>query len=445
MTTEQTTLWNPAHLDHLSETVEQEGRRYRLVHIYAAPPDYQRIADPHEGAACIDDVARTAVLFLRHFELTGDVMSHERAEELLEFVLFMQADDGLFFNFVVNNRMEINVEHHRSRADRVEWWMGRAIWALGVGAETLAEANPKLAGRCVAAIERSLKPLEGLLATYAKTRACGGRLVPTWLIAGDAADATSELLLGLVAFQRIKPSAALDQLIDRLIEGIALMRYGSMNVFPYGLYASWRDGWHMYGNAQTQALAEAGRLELARREADHFYPRLLTEGFRCEMSLDHPDRGRLFEQIAYGVRPMAVGLVRLWSATGDERYGVMAGLAASWLTGNNAAGVAMYDSQTGRGYDGLDGAADVNVSSGAESTIEALYTVLEIETCPPARDWLYARGDQPVQFERDGESYLCRVFKRSTDDARVGLLMNLTQETFELRYDDAIDEFGIGS
>ncbi|WP_243664207.1 hypothetical protein [Rhodothermus marinus] len=33
------------------------------------------------------------------------------------------------------------------------------------------------------------------------------------------------------------------------------------------------------------------------------------------------------------------------------RYATMAGLAASWLTGNNEAGVAMYDPATGRGYD----------------------------------------------------------------------------------------------
>jgi len=84
-----------------------------------------------------------------------------------------------------------------------------------------------------------------------------------------------------------------------------------------------------------------------------------------------------YEQIAYGVRPMAVGLLRLFEATGDRDYLLMAGLAASWLAGNNPAGQAMYDPATGRCYDGIRDSLTLNLNSGAESTIEALYTLLE--------------------------------------------------------------------
>jgi hypothetical protein len=76
---------------------------------------------------------------------------------------------------------------------------------------------------------------------------------------------------------------------------------------------------------------------------------------------------------------MAVGLVRLFEATGNHHYLVMAGIAASWLFGDNAAGVPMYDPGTGRGYDGVRDSTTINRNSGAESTIEALMTILELQ------------------------------------------------------------------
>lgn len=57
-----------------------------------------------------------------------------------------------------------------------------------------------------------------------------------------------------------------------------MVRYGSMNSFPFGLHASNKHGWHKWGN--SQALAEAGLVDSARAEADQFYPRLLVEGWR---------------------------------------------------------------------------------------------------------------------------------------------------------------------
>src|SRR5690606_36065028 len=137
--------------------------------------------------------------------------------------------------------------------------------------------------------------------------------------------------------------------------------------------------WHGWGNSQTQALAEAGIIDGAIRAAEHFYPRLIVDGWLHSMPLADPGGVREFEQIAYAVRCVAVGLARLSEATGDRRYAVLAGLAASWFTGNNVANETMYLPQTGRGYDGISGPSAVNKNAGAESTIEALFTVLEMD------------------------------------------------------------------
>ncbi len=439
----QQSLVNLSHLDYLSEEVTLDGQAYRMIHIYAEAPDYQRAADSEEGTACVDDAARAAVVYLRHFESTGDENSRARAEALLRFVMYMQTPEGRFHNFVVNNRLKINRTHWRSVADRVEWWMARGLWALGTGARALKTTDPQFAQACADRVRRSLPHLEKLLESYPQTREYLGRTIPTWLIGEDGADATSELLLGLAAFNRAEPTVAVQTMITRFAEGIALMRYGSMNTFPYGAHASWRDGWHPWGNSQTQALAEAGIVISAKLEADHFYPRLLVEGFLHSITFDDLHAMQYFERIAYGVRCVAVGLIRLFEATADEKYAKMAGLAATWFTGNNAAGSPMYDPATGRGYDGLHGESEVNYNAGAESTIEALYTILEVERHPQAAAWLNARGGEPARVEKDGIEYQHRIFEDPTaaPPRRIGLVMDLTHESFQLLEGGSLEEF----
>ncbi len=431
---QETSLFNLAHLDHLGETVRHDSATLRIIHIYAEAPTYTWVADDDEGIACVDDAARAAVVYLRHFEITGDESSREKAEQLLRFVMRMQRSDGLFYNFVWNNQLDINTAHPNSRADAFGWWAARGVWALGAGARILKEANPALARAAADRIRLALPHVRQVLSRYGQTTQRNGLAVPRWLLYETAADATSEMLLGLVALNKAYPDPEVQVLIERFAEGIARMQYGSMNTFPYGAHASWIEGWHGWGNSQTQALSEAGLTASAEREAEHFYPRLLVEGWRHSFSLDDPGTTRNFEQIAYAVRCVAVGLIRLFEATGEARYAKMAGLAASWFTGNNVADVALYDAENGRGFDGISGPGAVNANAGAESTIEALFTILEVAQHPEAMQWIHARGGPSVSVTKDGQDYLYRVFTVGSGATRrrLGVIMNLTQERLQL-------------
>lgn len=430
---------NFAHLDHLSADVVRGDLRCRIVHIYAEAPDYVPRPDPHEGISCVDDVARAAVVYLRHFESTGDIASQAKAEGLLRFVMYMQTDAGLFFNFVLDNKLTINREHPRSRADAFWWWSARAVWALGTAVRALGESNPALADACARRVRRSYPPILALLECYPRTTTLSGRSVPLWLVGETAADATSELLLGLVAMHQARPDATLETMIARFGEGLAMMRYGSMNRFPYGAHASSPSTWHGWGNAQTQALAEAGLLDSARHEAEQFYPRLLVDGWLRSLSFDDPDGMRKYERIAYAVRCVTVGLIRLFEATGQDRYATMAGLAASWFTGNNTGKAPLYDPDTGRGYDGQGDAGDVNYNAGAESTIEALYTILEVTRHREALAWLDARDAPPVEENRAGEVLIHRIY--TAEPRQVGVVMNLTHECVDVLQRHALRSF----
>ncbi len=109
---------NFAHLDHLGENVQQDGQTLRIVHIYANAPTYAWVTDDDEGAACVDDAARAAVVYLRDFEAHGTAASRDKAEALLRFVASMQTDRGTFYNFVWDRTLRINTEHPNSKADK---------------------------------------------------------------------------------------------------------------------------------------------------------------------------------------------------------------------------------------------------------------------------------------------------------------------------------------
>ncbi|MEX0748111.1 MAG: hypothetical protein WD275_08940, partial [Rhodothermales bacterium] len=436
---ERDPILNLGHLDHLLEVVERGGVSYGIVHIYAEAPDYEWVHDDDEGAAALDDAARAAVVYLRHFELHGDDASRLKAEALLRFTMYMQTEEGLFYNFVWDSALEINTTHQNSVADDVSFWAARGVWALGTCARVLKQVNAPLSEACARRAERIYPHLDALLVNYGRTLVRNGRTYPLWLIGETGSDATSELLLGLTALRAAYPDPDLDVMIGRFAEGIEMMRYGDAATFPYGAHASWLETWHGWGNSQTQALADAGRTQSAIQEADQFYPRLLVEGWLHSMDFANPGSKREYEQIAYATRGVAVGLARLFDRTGDEKYAKLAGIAASWFTGNNAAGVAMYDPETGRGYDGISGPNQVNYNAGAESTIEALHTILEVERHPLARTWMYARGGNATAREKGGKQYTYRIFTAGDDS--LAIVLNLTDKTTIVLEGAALEEF----
>jgi hypothetical protein len=401
------TAINFAHLDHLTERVVLGGDTVSIVHIYANYPDYRWVAAAEsgpEGIACVDDAARAAVLSLRSFELRGDTASLERARGLLAFVMHMQAPDGEFYNFILADHT-INVTGKTSFKS-FGWWGARGLWAMAMGARIFRDRDPLFARRLMGGVSIMVPLVGASLREYGNSRTLSGYRIPRWLLYGSGADVTSELLLGLLEYQKARGDDSLSPVMMKLARGLLVMQDGDGKTPPYGLHRSWETVWHMWGNGQTQALSTAGlmlhdtaMIASAIREARGWYGRLLMDGFLKEYDVAGPAPPSVagsaawseYEQIAYGVRPMAVGLLRLYDATKDRDYLLMAGLAASWLTGNNPAGQSMYDPATGRCYDGIRDSLTLNMNSGAESTIEALYTLLEVRHYPDAAALLTCR------------------------------------------------------
>src|SRR2546429_6603965 len=83
----------------------------------------------YEGIACVDDVARGVVLFLDLWQETSDPRLRAWASGMLDFVLYMQRDDGRFHNFIRDWDGTINTDGPTSYAGGT-FWQARAVRAL---------------------------------------------------------------------------------------------------------------------------------------------------------------------------------------------------------------------------------------------------------------------------------------------------------------------------
>ncbi|MBN1478889.1 hypothetical protein EH223_14500 [candidate division KSB1 bacterium] len=378
------------HLFKLTETVTLDGKECDIIHIYSEYPDYKWVDASSEGIACVDDAARAVVLYVRYYEITHDETVLSRAKRLLNFILFMQADDGEFYNFI-DKDLHINTTGKTSRKI-FGFWAVRAYWAIGIGFRVFKEKDPDYAAELETAFLKCQHPLNILMQHYGKYELRAGKRYPQWLIYKTGSDAAATLVLALVEYMKCEQNQHMAEYATKLAEGIMDMQVHDDSK-RNGAFLSWPDTWHAWGNVQTLALASLGAfgnprfIHSAQKEADNYYAYLLRDGMKSSWRYSQNEM-KEFPQIAYDIRCMAVGLLRLADATDNTKYSHMAGHAAAWLVGKNAAKQMMYDSHSGRCLDGINDSSSVNLNSGAESTIEALFTLVEISNHSIARNIL---------------------------------------------------------
>ncbi|MGH7601854.1 MAG: hypothetical protein ACREOI_36290, partial [bacterium] len=328
-------LTNLAHLNHLYEEVTIDGQLMAIIHIYSEYPDYKWVDAGNEGIACVDDAARAAVVYLRHFEVTGDTSSLRRARRLIDFCRYLQADDGQFYNFIFADR-SINRDG-RTSFKSFGWWAARGVWAFGEGYRVLHARDPAYAKTLQQHLQKAFVHLDTLLLRYPNIDSINGFKVPRWLLYNSAGDATSELVLGLSAYYRAAKDPAVKTYLEKLGEAFLAMQLGDEQNFPYGAFLSWQNIWHGWANGQTQALAAIGKLlsrddfiAAAKREAEFFFTYLQKAGFPREIQFSkngekiEAAQVQSYEQIAYAFRPMIVGALRAAESTNEQRFAELA-------------------------------------------------------------------------------------------------------------------------
>lgn len=410
-------LVNLDHLMHLTEPVTIDGREMAIVHIYSEFPDYDWVDDADEGISAVDDVARAAVVYLWEYERTGDEALLDYARKCLEFVRYMQADDGEFYNFVFTREGEIN-ETGGTSFKSLGWWAMRGLWALGEGVRVFDSVDPAYADELAEAYLRTEAAVGATMNNVGQFNSLHGFDIPAWIPGAEPAIASIGLL-GMSAYYEARPNETTAGHITSIADGIAGYRLGTDSEYPFGMHPTNSNApgfWHNWGAHMPHALVTAGMaldredwIESAAAEANSFLLRQLAfEPFRHIGVAPYRQ-----EQIAYGTNMLVLAYTSLYEATGEERYAQLAGLAGSWYFGNNMAGTQMYDPETGRTFDGINGPVSyrVNRNSGGESTIEGLMSMIALSRIPSALTYLEAE-------EVEGNSY--RLLEAETGDRVVG-------------------------
>lgn len=404
---------NFAHLDFLTETIQVDGDSMAIVHIYSSFPDYTWLGDSDEGIAAVDDAARAVVAYLMHFQESESQSSLNKATLLLNFLFRMQDADGGFYNFIWPD-FSINKNGGTSNNNSFNFWASRALWAMGFAYNTLAKLNVEfdLRTELETRIRKAIKKADSYTWNAYNYDTIHGFQIPaaSWLL-NNGADQSSEAVLGLAYYYEISQDPRAGELLTRLCDGMALFQIGDALEYPFGAHLSFVPNiylWHGWGSRQSQALALAGRImnredwiQSAKNEADNFYLHILTSQQIHELR-----PGPIFyPQINYDISPIVGGLMEIFRATGEEKYARYAGLFAAWWTGNNPQSFAMYDSTSGRSFDGLE-ENGVNLNSGAESVVECLIALQDVYYSPASMPFLsYSSVADNRYLLMEAESY----------------------------------------
>ncbi len=386
---------NLTHLNYLNEEIEIENQPVLLTHIYADAPLYRWTDAAGEGIAALDDTARSTIVYLDFHAKTGNRQALDKARAGLNFTLYMQATDGEFYNFIVNREGVINRDGVTSRKS-LDWWAYRGLWSLARGISVFKDIDKPYAERLETAYLKTENLIAARLANVNQWTLVHGFRAPAWL-PNNAADSTGVLILALAEYQATKPNAKTEKLLTTLADAVSNHQLGDAKLYPFAMHphtVAAPGFWHAWGAHEAQSLARAGEvlgradyIGSARREIENLFAWQLATERVHELGV----LPRLEGQQVYGVNCMVQACMNLYKATGEIRYAKMAGLHASWLTGNNFIEAKMYDADTGRGYDGLDvidGKSKVNRNSGAESTIEALMILQSVKDVPEAVKYL---------------------------------------------------------
>lgn len=389
------TLVNPSHLNSLYEEISVDNKTLGIIHIYCEFPDYKWVDDADEGIACVDDVARAAIFYIRDYKQNKNDESLRKAKHLIDFVLHLQSENGYFYNFIFKD-YSIN-KNGKTSVNEPNWWSWRAAWALTESRSIFAEKNPAYAD----SIQRSLDFLFGAvkknIPVKYETKNINGFETPTWLLFESASDQTSILMLSLKPYAESKKDSVLIRYADKLAEGMMMMQVKQKNSDADGAFLSWENTWHSWGNIQAYSLLQEGFSEnihnAALDEVKNFYPSLWKQNLWNDYSLQRKGDSisiayHQFDQIAYGIRPMVFSSMKAYELTGNYFYAEEAISHAMWFFGKNIAKQKMYDPETGRGFDGIRNENSINKNSGAESTIEALLSLQTIEQNETAKKLL---------------------------------------------------------
>jgi hypothetical protein len=328
-------------LARLTQPVPAAGPGALAVAVYGDAMDISVSARESgvEGVACVDDAARLLDVLCDVWARTKLPWIERWARGLLEFVLWMQAEDGRWLNFIFDWEGTRNREGITSETGE-NFWHARAL--LGTSHAWLTFGDAKA--------EEALH--RGLDHAVAKGAPADVRVLHMEVARRLIADAGKTQLLPAMRQWA-------DEIASCSLDGILMNS-------PYE-----RGTPHLWAHIQEGVLAEAGAMlgddglvEVARTSAERLLAPIVQAAF------DRPSVS------PYDVASVVFGLDRVATATADSSWAALATDARAWFDGRNAASRPVYDPDRGRVADGVD-EARISEHSGAEANVVAADAMMD--------------------------------------------------------------------
>ena len=398
----------PAQPGHTTYRLDQQPR-INVLWTYAEPNAdgsfrhvgggaYDAVTNTYgQGAFNADDIARAAVVYLRHWKLTGATSSRTAAFGMLRGLTYLQTATGPNAGNVVLwmqaagtlHPSAIPVETPDPSDSGASFWLARTTWALGEGYAAFKDQDPAFAGFLKTRLDLAISAVQRqALVKYHHYLQVDGQSKPAWLIV-DGADASAEAVLGLSAYVEAGGTPAARRALSQLSEGIADLSGGDARTWPFGAVlpsAPAVSMWHGWGSQMPAALARAATVlgdthlaAVATADSAIFDPRMLTSGGADQALLPTQINQ---SQIAYGVDSRLESLLATADLTHSGGLRQLAGITAAWYFGANNSGLPAYNPATGRTVDGIEADGRVNGNAGAESTIHGLLSMLALDANP---------------------------------------------------------------
>ena len=345
-------------LARLTQPLPAAGPGALAVGVYADAMDLPVSARESgiEGVACVDDVARLLDVLCDVWAATKLPWIERWARGLLDFVLWMQAEDGRWLNFVFDWDGERNTEGITSETGE-NFWHARALLGTSHAWLTFGDA------RAEQALHRGLDH-------------------------AVAKDAPPDVrVLHMEVARRLIADAGKTQLLPAMRQWAG--EIASCNIDGVLMNSPYERGRpHLWAHIQEGVLAEAGAMleddglvQIARISAERLLVPIVQGGF---------DQNSVSP---YDVASVIFSLDRLATTTSDPSWAALATDARAWFDGRNQAARPVYDPDKGRVADGVD-EARVSENSGAESNIVAADALMD-------RAAEVARQMEPIFISQD--------------------------------------------
>lgn len=314
------------------------------------------VTPDRQSGYTVDDVARALIALVMHYRLYHNQALLKYINIYLNFIEFVQAKDGCFYNLANFAR---EVDHSSFSQDA----HGRSLWALGY-LISCPRIPITLKAKAKSLFEKGLPAISQFSFPRAKAFA----------------------ILGLFYLYRTYPSASLKEKIKELADDLVQAYFRTAT--PHW---QWFEEILAYSNAR---LPEAlFRAYLATREKIYLEIGEITLHFLKDVTF--PTRKRFqpvgqdgwymlggkraeFDQQPIDVAAMVQALLLYFEIRRRQKYLDQALDVFDWFLGNNTLEQVIYDQTTGGCNDGL-GKEAINLNQGAESTISYLLARLSLE------------------------------------------------------------------